>query len=303
MSLVAATISLLTHWAMGSLTLLILWNICDYIRSKPEILKTLLDGATLHMFQYATLAVSFCMLTNLTFELSKTSEFWVQTSGWFLLAALHLSYLQLTVCAIVKFCLVFHVDLPEDWQDETIHWSVRINLLVIETLVMFGHWYGFGYNQLVFSTQNESNFVGPILAVLALGSQFVSRIIIYFKVRTQNLEEGSSEIIKTKTFVLVVILLIPYRILGIFIPFDTRMILFITQFLLLSFNVGTLYFSPNLCHFCQKKYNLCDLNAKSLKAIVRYLWTRIIQRIRYVLTFGNRFCNNSVEPMIELVNV
>ena len=286
---------------MGGLTLLILWNICDYIKSKPENLKTLLDGATLHTFQYASLAASFCMLTNLTFELS--SEFWVQTSGWFLLAALHLSYLQLTVCAIVKFCLVFHVDLPEDWQDDTIHWSVRINLLVIETLIMFGHWYGFGYHQLVFSTQNESNFVGPILAVLALGSQIVSRIIIYFKIGTQNLEKGSSEIIKTKTFVLVFILLIPYRILGIFYPFDTKMIIFITQFLLLSFNVGTLYFSPNLCHFCQKKYDFCDLNVKSLKAIVRYLWTRIITRIRYVLTCGNRFCNNSVEPMIELVNV
>ena len=70
MSLVSSTILILAHVVMASLTLIILWIICDYIRKKPETMKSLLDGATLHAFEYLALATLCCLLTQMSLEVS-----------------------------------------------------------------------------------------------------------------------------------------------------------------------------------------------------------------------------------------
>ena len=113
MSLVTSTILILAHVAMASLTLIILWIICDYIRKKPETLKSLLDGATLHAFEYLALATLCCLLTQMSLEVSNQNikSFWVQINGWALLFAMQLFYLELIVCALVKFSLIFHLEL------------------------------------------------------------------------------------------------------------------------------------------------------------------------------------------------
>ena len=288
MSLVTSTILILAHVVMASLTLIILWIICDYIRKKPETMKSLLDGATLHAFEYLALATLCCLLTQMSLEVSNQNikSVWVQINGWALLFAMQLFYLELIVCAVVKFCLVFHLELPEV-KDEIVHLCVRLILICNVTIILIGLWFGFGYKHLIFTTQfTAQNFVGPILSILALGSQCLSRLITYYKI---GKVDESMEIIKTKTFVLVFVLHLPFRIIGIFIPIDTQTIIFITQYLILTFSFGTLYFSPNLCNFIEQKYHC--------KNLMNQKWTKLRQRFIIVITFWHRF--HSVEPMVE----
>ena len=213
--------------------LVLLWHICNYLTKKPLGQQSLLDGANKQFFQYMALTIIAIHFISFSYELSghEMNEYLAKFLAWVFLGIQQLFFYQLLICALIRLSVVLNKEISIS--DDLLHQRIRICLVIfsgtlILVLVSQGHQRPFA-----FALQGKEDLkpflVAPTIAALSLIVQMISRLIIYFKVGRFN-DQHSNELITTKTF------------LTIFT------FLFITQFVVIAFGLGSLTMTITLVH-------------------------------------------------------
>ena len=272
----------------------LLWNFITYLKNKSPGQQTLLDGAYTHLFQYFGMLHVSLTLVSICYEVSDhqvnqylayilvATSFWIQ----------QLFCYQLLICALVRLGIVLHVELPASWADDFVHRRIRIALTLVSlsVVVAFSIYFDSQFG-MVMILQGHTNFdfkvrFQPIIWGITLIVQFVSRIIVRFKVGFENNEGPSKELINTQTLLFIVLSLISTRT---FLRYSgLRYFQYVAKLghcLTIVVELQILFHSEALRQYFKQKYQslIPDLNAS----------------LEQLLAIRSRWFKNSVNPSSE----
>ena len=221
-----------------SLLWFLLWNIKEYLASKPPNQQTLLDGANNQLFDYIGLLNLLFITISICYEISNHQ---VNPGLAYILASIVLWMIQIfcyqiLICAIIRLGIVLGFELPLEWSDDLVHRRIRITLAALAIFIVILVSADFDFESPFAKVLQGNDFIleglevqiQPFLWALAFLVQFVSRIIVRFKVGFGNNEGPSKELINTKTFLLMISCFIIMRILihfGAIASFQTSFML------------------------------------------------------------------------------